>query len=711
MSTAGLRYGLGTLLELFDRHTADLIINPGKAGPGGSVMGDAQKGHSWQFLRLGGVDQVLLASGQDIVNLDQLDLKLWMALACPARGLALDPKTLQYLDTNKDGRIRVEEVLEAIRWVKVSLNDPGCLLQGGNRVAIDNIKDPVLARTAKRLLASLGKTDAQAICLDDLSEGLQRFAALPFNGDGVITQDCAPTDQLRKTIEDIMATIGPVLDRSGRMGVDKAKVAAFFDQAKAICQWDAMADRDKSILPLGREGTALAYEAVRQVKATINDYFVRSRLASFDQKAADLMNPQPVQYAALLDKGLCLEEMARLPLARIEPRRALPLKKGLNPAWEPTIVRFVSDAVVPLLGPGHSDLTEDDWQRLQSMLAPYQAWQASRPQTQVGLLGIDRLKAIIASNAESQIMDLIDKDLALADEAARLSDLEKLLLFQRDLVRFLNNFVSFVDFYRHQDAIFQVGTLYMDGRACSLCVEVTDLTKHAALAVFSGAFLAYCDCTRIDGQRMTIAAVFSDGDYDNLMPGRNGIFYDRNGLEWDATITKIISNPISIRQAFWSPYKKLVRWIEQQIAKRAEVAQAGVSQRLETGVQAIPTQQKDRPIPTTRIDIGTLAAIGLVLSTVAGVVGMVFGTIMGLGLWMPLGLIAIILCISGPSMILAYVKIRRRNLGPLLDACGWAVNGWARINVPLGRVLTKVARLPEGAQRHLLDPFARKKRP
>ena len=66
---------------------------------------------------------------------------------------------------------------------------------------------------------------------------------------------------------------------------------------------------------------------------------------------------------------------------------------------------------------------------------------------------------------------------------------------------------------------------------------------------------------------MTIAAAFTDGDSDNLMVGRNGVFYDRQGRDWDAVITSIVDNPISIRQAFWSPYKKLVRMMEEMAAK------------------------------------------------------------------------------------------------------------------------------------------------
>jgi len=73
--------------------------------------------------------------------------------------------------------------------------------------------------------------------------------------------------------------------------------------------------------------------------------------------------------------------------------------------------------------------------------------------------------------------------------------------------------------------------------------------------------------------------------------------------------------------------------------------------------------------------------------------------------------VAVILVISGPSMLLAYMTLRRRNLGPLLDANGWAMNARARINVPFGGALTGVARLPSGATRSLRDPYADKKRP
>jgi hypothetical protein len=78
---------------------------------------------------------------------------------------------------------------------------------------------------------------------------------------------------------------------------------------------------------------------------------------------------------------------------------------------------------------------------------------------------------------------------------------------------------------------------------------------------------------------------------------------------------------------------------------------------------------------------------------------------------MPLVVLGALLVISGPSMLLAWLKLRQRNLGPLLDANGWAVNTRARINIPFGGALTGVAALPPGASRALTDPYAEKKTP
>jgi hypothetical protein len=239
-------------------------------------------------------------------------------------------------------------------------------------------------------------------------------------------------------------------------------------------------------------------------------------------------------------------------------------------------------------------------------------------------------------------------------------------------------------------------------------VPVTDAGKHGTLAAASEACLIYCDITR-QGTTKHIAAALTNGDADNVFVGRNGIFYDRDGNDWDASVTKIVTNPISVREAFWAPYKKLAKVVEDNVTKRAQAADAQANTKIETAgkvIAAAPAPAPGEKPAAKKIDIGTVAAIGVAIGGIGTLVGALLATMFGLGKWLPLGVFALLLMISGPSMLLAWLKLRRRNLGPILDANGWAINSRARINVAFGAAMTELAVIPKGAKRSMSDPFA-----
>jgi hypothetical protein len=197
------------------------------------------------------------------------------------------------------------------------------------------------------------------------------------------------------------------------------------------------------------------------------------------------------------------------------------------------------------------------------------------------------------------------------------------------------------------------------------------------------------------------------------------VFYDRAGKDWDATVSKIVSNPISVREAFWAPYKKLARMIEEQTSKRAAAAEAAAGAKVESAATAIAHADKTavpapKPEPKAepkKIDVGMVAAIGVAIGGIGAMIVGILSMFLGLGMWMPIGIGALLLLISGPSMMLAWLKLRQRNLGPILDANGWAINGRARVNVTFGAALTDLAALPPGAKRSLDDPYADKRTP
>jgi hypothetical protein len=109
--------------------------------------------------------------------------------------------------------------------------------------------------------------------------------------------------------------------------------------------------------------------------------------------------------------------------------------------------------------------------------------------------------------------------------------------------------------------------------------------------------------------------------------------------------------------------------------------------------------------------MGSIALIGVAIGGIASLIGAIFAALFGLGKWLPLGILGLMLVISGPAMLVAWLKLRRRNLGPILDANGWAINNRARINVSFGAAMTELGRLPKGSTRTLDDPFADKKTP
>ncbi|HEY5552804.1 MAG TPA: hypothetical protein VIK52_13005, partial [Opitutaceae bacterium] len=428
--------------------------------------------------------------------------------------------------------------------------------------------------------------------------------------------------------------------------------------------------------------------------------------AAFDARATAHMNRPESEYAAIAAKDLSTlaPEIAAMPLAQIAAGSSLPLGAGLNPAWAGAIKEFAALVVVPLLG-GKTTLTEFEWSGIRDKFAAFEAWEASKQGARVEALGIDRIRALLADDSRERVMALIAEDLLLAEEAAGIDNVNRLALYHRDLFELVNNYVSFTDFYSPDKlAIFQSGTLYLDSRSCELCVQVADPGAHAGLGGLGKCYIAYCACKRTGGESMNIAAVFSNGDSDYLMVGRNGVFYDRKGRDWDATIVKVIENPISIRQAFFSPYKKFIRMIEEQVAKRAAAADAASSAKLAGAAETAANVDKAKPEPK-KMDIGSVAAIGIAFGAIGTFIGTIFAALMGLGPWLPFGMLGIILLISLPSMIIAWIKLRQRTLGPVLEANGWAINGRVKINIPLGTKLTELAKLPPGSKRSLDDPY------
>jgi hypothetical protein len=682
--------------------------------------------HTWRFFRAGGFDQVKLDSGKDLLAIEQLDQKLWVALACPIDNVNFDTRTLSLIDTDGDRRVRATELIAAIKWAASLLKNPDDLINSSEILTIQAINDQsdegkVLITAGRNALNALGKENTDGISVAETESLGKVLSQRVFNGDGIITDDTIiGDDSLKEIVVQIIGALGGIPDRSGKLGINTEKIDAYFALARAYEIWFTESEHVATMCAQ-QNTTQLAAKAILAVREKIDDYFARCAIAEFDERTVDALNGSEKEFSTIgcrLISQNC-NEIENLPLARIIPQSPLPLTKDINPYWIDKISSFWNVAVKPVLGPVDM-LRESQWRNLLEAFTPMFVWMERKPTILFDSVDIEKIRELISGTAQEKLTKLVAADSAESATFDALVSLEKLVRFHRDLYRLCTNFVNFKDFYANQGpAIFQAGTLYLDQRSCNLCIKVEDANKHSMMAAMAGTYLVYCECKRHAGEKkLTIVAALTNGDSENLIVGRNGVFYDRIGNDWDATIVKIIENPISIRQAFWLPYKSLVRMIESQVAKRATAADAQSTERLSqtAAFTANVDRSKPEPLPPPKkLDIGIVAALGVAAGALGTFIATLCGYAAGIIKLGPLAIIGalagVVVLVSGPSIVLAYIKLRKRNLGPILDAGGWAINAKARINVPFGTVLTQIAVLPQGAQRDLIDPYAEKKSP
>lgn len=676
----------------------------------------------WRFFRAGGFDQVRIETGAELIALDTLDQKLWVSLGCPIQGLEFDARTLELLDLDGDQHIRAPELLAALAWTKNRLADVEALARDEPlALASINLETPEgqkIYASAKTILTHLGKKEAMHISVEEASQRHLLFPPHEPNGDGIIPPELASDLIVRETIQTILTVFGGEKDRSEAMGITQEQADRFFTEVAQYLNWY---DAQRPLLfPLG-EQTAEAWAVLQPVKEKIDDYFMRCQLGLFDAISTPYLNSIAEDWQTIRTEILTPEtvQLKQLPLARIIPNQPLPLKFGLNPAWASAIKQVQKVVFNSLFGHEYDSLSETQWHALLTKFEGYATWAQENAQNPLSVIPLNTLRLMNNPHIQTQINQLIHMDLAVAEEANSIEDVEKLARYCRDLMRLANNFVSFTDFYqRRRKALFQAGTLYLDGRSCELCLYVTDLARHNQLASLSKLYLVYCDCVR-GTEKITIVASFTAGDSEQLMLGRNGIFYDHQGQDWHATVIKIIDNPIGLRQAFWSPYKKVGGMITEQLQKFAAAKAKGVEENtskaiIQSTATKLNTTRPPAPSAPTPFDIskfaGIFAALGLAMGALGTAVASIITGLLSLKFWqIPLALFGVLLTISGPSLVMAWFKLKGRTLAPLLDANGWAINARAKINIPFGTTLTQVATLPPNAERALFDPFAEKR--
>lgn len=668
--------------------------------------------HPYVFRRFAGSLQVRIRTFQDILALRKLPEVHWVALACPTQGLNCDPAFLRHLDRDNNGRVRVHEIEEAITWMDQQLaKHEGCI-PGSDELVLEHLSPAAapLKQAAELVLNNLQAHDRTKLKLEQVRLTDKILGRNDSNGDGIISPTGIGDRTLRAMAEDMMKVFPPAIDRTGDKGIDIGIIKAFAEGRAKALPWS----EKRAELSLWGEGTLEQALSLRAVAARLDEYFMQCRLVATQPDAQQQLKAEKERLIGTFGNAEALKQtLAGLPIAPPNPEGQLRWStRHRGEAWE-ALERFrtaVCEKVLP--NEARDGLSEAQWQRLKTEAGPILAWHDAAKEHPVLGLGAERVRAI-DSEALEKLRQICEHDLKLGDVLKKVEELERLILFQRWMYTFVNNFVSMPHLYGEgHPALFDQGTLFLAGREFSFAVLVPNRAQHVAYSAETSMFTMYLEISGGKPDRkFEIAVPVTAGTSAGIFVGKRGIFRADDGQEYDATVVQVIVQPVSLFEAMTQPFTRIGKFFTSKIEKMSTDLDKNFEKNVETraaapAAPAAPAAQAPAAAPPANagnmIMGGSVAfaAVSSSLAFITKIVGDNPGMIIN-------GLIIVCALLAVPTTILAWLKLRKRNLAIVLEASGWALNDRLKLTRGLGRLFTRRRSRPKGSKLEVIDEVGR----
>lgn len=652
------------------------------------------------FKNYGGSYQLRIQDVEDLMKIQKVDEVYWAATSIPVKSLNCDSVFTSYVDTDKNGRIRSDELKASLSWLLQLLSNHSHLSEGTDTLWLTDIntahpEGQTLKETAELILKNLNIQDLQKISLIHVQDVKSFMAKAANNGDGIIPPEAVSDPDLSQFIVSVMETVGSVMDASGKPGINEDLLNRFFQETEVYLAWKKQGEIPQGkvpseIMPWGPE-TVQAFELVAHLKEKIDQFFTQCLIVQFDENAASKMQLRNKELEGLdfKDSSMMENYLKEGPLALPNPEGILDLTWKINPIYSGALKELKEKVIKRAFGNSVTKITKKDWEKIESIFVPYQTWIQSKQGIRVEKLGLERLKKYKKGTYKGRIDELIAKDSIAAVKVDQIRNLEKLILYQRWLLELVNNFVSFAHIYDPQHrSMVEIGTLVIDGREIKFAMGVQDRQSHKGIAEKSLMYLLYVEVTgRQDKDiKFEIVAPVTSGTSDGLHVGKRGIFFTIDGREWDAEVVDIVVNPISIWESVKAPFKQFSDFVKKQINR---FTQSG-RETLDKSLSAPDTSGMARNL---------LLGGGIAIAALGSAFAYITKALSQVKLVHVLGtLVSISAIVILPGIILGVIKIRKRDMSVLLEASGWAVNLHMRLNAALGRLFTHIPLLPKGAK-------------
>jgi hypothetical protein len=664
--------------------------------------------HPLVYRRYGGSLQISIPSFEVLVEAVHIPETQWLATACPVEGLNCDPRFLAFLDTDKNGRIRVAEVRAAVEHTAKLLKSYAGANAASDVLELEALSEEgaKLREVAGLLLEPMKVEDRTRISLEQVRTSEKALLEAGQNGEGIVTPAFLP-EPVRPLAERLMACFPEVKSRAGQAGVDLPMLQRFREERSALLAH--LAGRETVLV--WKERSVEYARRLQEVRPLLDTYFLQCRLVAAQPEAVVGLKVDAGRVqGALGDTQAFARVVSELPVAPPEPGGALRWSRLYRgPAFE-KLEAFRRDVAVPLTG-DMATLVDSAWRELCAKADAILAWQTRLEMSPLGTWG-ESLATLPQAHLET-LEAACRADLALKDKLTAVDELERLLLYQRWLLTFANNFISMPDLYQtKRRTLVEKGVLILGGRKYTLSVLVTNRAAHLALTNQGTTCTLYVQVMAKDGgEAYEVAVPATAGWSGHLAAGKRGVFYDVEGREFDAVVTHVVRHPVSLWEAMVMPFGRIGQFVTSKIEGMAAAGEKSLDAQLEKGLVPVAPVVPGAPAPAAPAPgtavpavpaagpAGFIAAVGITFAALGSSLAFILTQVKSLTLFDVITAVIIIATgVMVPSGLLGWLKLRKRNLALLLEGAGWALNDRLILTRGLASLITRRPKLPRNAR-------------
>jgi hypothetical protein len=178
-----------------------------------STIANEQTSNPARMMLIGGSWQLEVNGFKDFKKIADFDVAFWALTGIDISVMRFEKKFLEFVDTDKNGKIRTEEVQQALYFMLDALKEGKNVDAASSVLELDDINEATLTgqailTAAKAILANLGKENATSITIDEVRNDKLIKSCVNNNGDGIVTPNEENNPELAAFIKKIIEVAG-----------------------------------------------------------------------------------------------------------------------------------------------------------------------------------------------------------------------------------------------------------------------------------------------------------------------------------------------------------------------------------------------------------------------------------------------------------------------------------------------------------------------